>query len=42
MEDTICAISTAMGIGGISIIRVSGKDSINIVNKIESNSLRKH
>lgn len=34
MDDTICAISTALGIGAISIIRVSGNDSINIVNKI--------
>lgn len=34
MEDTICAISTALGVGGISIIRVSGKDAINIVNSI--------
>lgn len=34
MEDTIVAISTALGIGAISIIRVSGKDSIKIVNKI--------
>ncbi len=34
MEDTICAISTAQSIGGIAIIRVSGKDSIKIVNKI--------
>ena len=34
MEDTICAISTASGVGGISIIRVSGKDSIKIVNSI--------
>lgn len=34
MEDTIAAISTAQGIGAISIIRISGKDSINIVNKI--------
>lgn len=37
MEDTIAAISTAPGIGAISIIRVSGKDSINIVNKIVKN-----
>ncbi|MBD9085502.1 tRNA uridine-5-carboxymethylaminomethyl(34) synthesis GTPase MnmE [bacterium] len=36
MEDTIVAISTALGIGAISIIRVSGKDSIKIVNKIFS------
>ena len=34
MNDTIAAISTALGIGAISIIRVSGPDSINIVNKI--------
>ena len=34
MEDTITAISTALGVGAISIIRVSGEDSINIVNKI--------
>lgn len=34
MEDTIAAISTSLGIGAISIIRVSGKESINIVNSI--------
>ena len=34
MEDTICAISTAPGIGAISIVRVSGKDTIEIVSKI--------
>ena len=34
MNDTIAAISTTMGVGAISIIRVSGNDSINIVNKI--------
>ena len=34
MDDTIAAISTALGVGAISIIRVSGKDSIKIVNKI--------
>lgn len=34
MEDTICAISTALGVGAISIIRVSGTESISIVNKI--------
>ena len=32
MDDTIVAISTAMGIGAISIVRLSGKDAINIVN----------
>lgn len=34
MEDTITAISTTIGVGAISIIRVSGKESIKIVNKI--------
>ena len=34
MNDTIAAISTALGTGAISIIRVSGDDSISLVNKI--------
>ncbi len=34
--DTICAISTPKGIGGISIIRISGRDSTNIIKKIFS------
>lgn len=34
MEDTIVAISTAVGVGAISIIRVSGKESITQVEKI--------
>ena len=34
MNDTICAISTSQGVGAIAIIRVSGIDSINIVNKV--------
>lgn len=34
MNDTIAAISTTLGVGAISIIRVSGKDSIKIINKI--------
>ena len=34
MNDTIVAISTALGVGAISIIRLSGNDSIEIVNKI--------
>ena len=41
MNDTIAAISTALGIGAISIIRVSGPDTINIVNKIFSRDLTK-
>ncbi len=32
MNDTIVAISTALGVGAISIIRLSGKDAIKIVN----------
>ena len=34
MDDTICAISTAVGSGAISIVRVSGKDALKIVNSI--------
>ena len=41
MDDTIAAISTALGVGAISIIRVSGVDSINIVNKIFTKDLTK-
>lgn len=33
MNDTIVAISTALGVGAISIVRLSGNDAINIVNK---------
>lgn len=32
MKDTIVAISTALGQGAISIVRLSGDDAINIVN----------
>ncbi len=39
MDDTIAAISTAQGIGAISIVRVSGKDAINIVNDIFSRDI---
>ena len=34
MEKTICAISTPIGVGGISVIRLSGKQSLDIVNKL--------
>lgn len=34
MNETICAIATSQGVGAIAIIRVSGDDAINIVNKI--------
>lgn len=33
-QDTICALATANGIGAIGIIRVSGNQSIEIVNKV--------
>jgi tRNA modification GTPase len=34
MEDTIAAISTSVGKGAISIVRLSGPESLNIVNSI--------
>ena len=34
MDDTICAISTALGVGAISIIRVSGEEAINKVDNL--------
>ena len=34
MTDTIVSISTALGVGAISIIRLSGPESIEIANKI--------
>ena len=32
--DTICAIATALGEGGIEIIRISGDKSLDIISKI--------
>jgi len=40
-DDTIAAISTPAGQGGIAIVRLSGKDAINIAAKI-FRSLRNH
>ena len=34
MYDTIAAISTAQGVGAISIVRISGDEALEIVNKI--------
>lgn len=34
MNDNICAISTALGVGAISIVRCSGPEVIEIVNKL--------
>ena len=39
MNDTIAAISTTLGVGAISIIRVSGKEAIEKVNKITNINL---
>ncbi len=33
-DDTIAALATPQGIGAIGVIRVSGKDAINIVNTL--------
>ena len=34
LEDTIVAISTPIGEGGIGIVRLSGSEAINIADKI--------
>ena len=34
MNENICAISTSLGVGAISIVRCSGPDVVNIVNTI--------
>ena len=34
MYDTIAAISTAQGVGAISIVRISGDEALDIVNKV--------
>ena len=34
MEKTIVAIATPVAYGGISVLRLSGKDSLNIISKI--------
>ena len=33
MEDTIAAISTPLGKGAISIVRISGKESLDVAKK---------
>ncbi|MBC8266502.1 MAG: tRNA uridine-5-carboxymethylaminomethyl(34) synthesis GTPase MnmE [Flavobacteriales bacterium] len=38
-EDTICAIATGSGAGAIAIIRISGKQSISICNKVFSKNI---
>lgn len=39
-QDTICALATANGMAAIGMIRVSGKDSIRLVNGVFSRSHR--
>ena len=41
MKDTICAIGTLVGESSINLIRISGNDSIEIVNKIFTADLLK-
>jgi tRNA modification GTPase len=38
-NDTICALSTANGIGAIGLIRISGKEALLIVSKMASKNL---
>ena len=40
-EQTICAISTPQGVGGIAVIRVSGNNALSICKRI-SKSFKKH
>ena len=37
MDNTIVAISTALGNGGISIVRMSGKNAVSIASKVFKN-----
>jgi tRNA modification GTPase len=38
-NDTICALATASGVGAIALIRLSGKDAIEITNAVFSKNL---
>ena len=38
-NDTICALSTANGVGAIGLIRISGNEALSIVSKISSKNL---
>lgn len=40
--DTVAAIATPFGIGSIGVIRISGKDAFNIINKISSIKIDTH
>ena len=39
MEDTIAAAATTVGESSINVIRISGKDSISVANKIFSKDI---
>lgn len=39
MEDTIAAVATTIGESSINVIRISGKESINVANKIFSKDI---
>jgi len=41
IDDTIAAVSTPYGKGGISVIRISGKEAINIADKVYKNQYGK-
>ena len=41
-NDTICAVSTAPGVGGIAVIRVSGKDAVMITEHIYKPARKEH
>ena len=40
-DDTICAIATVLGTGGISVIRISGKNSFSVAKNIFSQTKNK-
>src|SRR5690554_2309016 len=40
-KDTICALSTANGVGAIAVIRVSGEEAMTLTSKIFSKDLTK-
>ncbi|MBX7151050.1 tRNA uridine-5-carboxymethylaminomethyl(34) synthesis GTPase MnmE [bacterium] len=40
LTDTIAAIATPIGIGGISVIRISGKNAVEVADKLFSSNIR--
>lgn len=40
-NDTIVAISTPVGTGGIGVVRISGVDSLKVIEKIFTTTLKK-